>query len=114
MALSSIASGSKGGASNSRHSAAWKRAERPRVRRAAVGCGTFRPRSAAIAAAATMPCARAAWAPPKRAPSPMAKTSPMLVRPSASVSVSIEPLPRGTKRWAQPSARASSDEEAKP
>ena len=51
---------------------------------------------------------------PKRAPSPMAKTSPRLVRPSASVTVSIEPLPRATKRWAQPSARASSDEEAKP
>ena len=72
------------------------------------------PAAAEIAAAATTPCAWAAWTPPKRAPSPMAKTSPTLVRPSALVSVSIEPLPRGTKRWAQPSARASSDDEAKP
>ena len=67
-----------------------------------------------MAAAASTPCAIAAWAPPKRAPSPMAKTSARLVRPLASVSVSIEPLPRGTKRWAQPSERASSDDEAKP
>ena len=49
------------------------------------------PRSHAMAAAATRPCAWAATAPPKRAPSPIAKTSGMLVRPSSSVSVSIEP-----------------------
>jgi hypothetical protein len=44
----------------------------------------------------------------------MAKTSLRLVRPSPSVRVSIEPLPRGTKRCAQPSERASSDDDAKP
>ena len=67
-----------------------------------------------MAAAAIEPAAIAACAPPKRAPSPIAKTSGTLVRPSASVTVSIEPLPRSTKRCAQPSERASSLDEEKP
>src|SRR6201999_955377 len=53
-------------ASNRRQSAAWKRRERSSVRRSALGSTEGRPRSREIAAAATTPAARAAWAPAYR------------------------------------------------
>jgi hypothetical protein len=94
-----------------RHSALWKRAARAE-RRAPAARPPGRDRGDGRAAIA--PCAIAAGAAEARAVAD-GEDLGRLVRPSASVSVSIEPLPRGTKRWAQPSERASSlDDEAKP